>query len=301
MPLERLDNLVAIGKLKAEAPAQTELDGLCRSGSERLRDSRRKALSLSSRFDLVYNAGHALALAAVPWLPLGEPVHRIPGADRYDRLARPTNGASSTMHIATATGRSTRETSTSTRRSSRRSFASCRKSRSGCSHSPESPSSAQYPSDSRCPSWRRLTLSPTALLHGGEGGRRQDLVGDARHDRTVRLRFVARLVPFGIGHERAPLLLALGERLPGHEVGQLLVRLTDHGREEPGLLDAEPVPDLQCGGVEALQQRRQAAGHAAIDAHFVAHRLVLPGVGTSYQMLAEPTGFPIAGGACAVA
>src|SRR3569623_2560656 len=90
MPLERLDNLVAIGKLKAEAPAQTELDGLCRSGSERLRDSRRKALSLSSRFDLVYNAGHALALAAVPWLPLGEPVHRIPGADRYDRLARPT-------------------------------------------------------------------------------------------------------------------------------------------------------------------------------------------------------------------
>lgn len=65
MPLERLDNLVAIGKLKAEAPAQTELDGLCRSGSERLRDSRRKALSLSSRFDLVYNAGHALALAAL--------------------------------------------------------------------------------------------------------------------------------------------------------------------------------------------------------------------------------------------
>src|SRR3569623_568002 len=155
MPLERLDNLVAIGKLKAEAPAQTELDGLCRSGSERLRDSRRKALSLSSRFDLVYNAGHALALAAVPWLPLGEPVHRIPGADRYDRLARPTNGASSTMHIATATGRSTRETSTSTRRSSRRSFASCRKSRSGCSHLPESPSSAHYPSDARCRSWRR--------------------------------------------------------------------------------------------------------------------------------------------------
>src|SRR3569832_2221820 len=65
MPLERLDNLVAIGKLKAEAPAQTELDGLCRSGSERLRDSRRKALSLSSRFDLVYNAGHAFALAAL--------------------------------------------------------------------------------------------------------------------------------------------------------------------------------------------------------------------------------------------
>lgn len=65
MPLERLDNLVAIGKLKAEAPARAELDGLCRSGSERLRDSQRKALGLSSRFDLVYNAGHALALAAL--------------------------------------------------------------------------------------------------------------------------------------------------------------------------------------------------------------------------------------------
>jgi hypothetical protein len=65
MPLDRLDNLVAIGKLKAEAPVQSELDGLCRSGSERLKDSQRKALSLSSRFVLVYNAAHALALAAL--------------------------------------------------------------------------------------------------------------------------------------------------------------------------------------------------------------------------------------------
>jgi hypothetical protein len=65
MPLDRLDNLVSIGKLKAEPSAQAELDGLCRSGSERLVDARRKALSLSSRFDLVYNAGHALALAAL--------------------------------------------------------------------------------------------------------------------------------------------------------------------------------------------------------------------------------------------
>lgn len=37
MPLEQLDNLVRRGALKAEAPAQTEIDGLLRSGQVRLR------------------------------------------------------------------------------------------------------------------------------------------------------------------------------------------------------------------------------------------------------------------------
>lgn len=65
MPLPELDRLVEINRLKAEAPAQAELDGLIRSGMVRLEDARRTALSLESRFDLAYNAAHALSLAAL--------------------------------------------------------------------------------------------------------------------------------------------------------------------------------------------------------------------------------------------
>ncbi len=60
-----LDNLVRIGKLKHEPPMQAELEGLLRSGSRRLADAERTDLSLESRFDLAYNAAHALALAAL--------------------------------------------------------------------------------------------------------------------------------------------------------------------------------------------------------------------------------------------
>lgn len=62
-----LDNLVRIGKLKAEPPAQTELNGLIRSGKARLADAENESLSLDGRFDLAYNAAHALALAALRW------------------------------------------------------------------------------------------------------------------------------------------------------------------------------------------------------------------------------------------
>ncbi|MBU2803894.1 hypothetical protein HF668_01685 [Acidithiobacillus ferridurans] len=62
-----LDNLVRISKLKAEPPAQEEFDGLIRSGLVRLRDAENAALSLESRFDLAYNAAHALSLAALRW------------------------------------------------------------------------------------------------------------------------------------------------------------------------------------------------------------------------------------------
>jgi hypothetical protein len=60
-----LENLAKIGTLKVEKPAQAEFDGLVRSGSLRLNDARRGDLSLESRFDLAYNASHALALAAL--------------------------------------------------------------------------------------------------------------------------------------------------------------------------------------------------------------------------------------------
>ncbi len=62
-----LDNLVRIGQLKVERPSQAELDGLIRSGRVRLRDAENPGLALESRFDLAYNAAHALALAALRW------------------------------------------------------------------------------------------------------------------------------------------------------------------------------------------------------------------------------------------
>jgi len=65
MTKRELDNLVRIGQLKPEPPAKAELEGLLRSGSRRLADAERSDLNLESRFDLTYNAAHALALAAL--------------------------------------------------------------------------------------------------------------------------------------------------------------------------------------------------------------------------------------------
>ena len=62
------DNLVGPGKpLKAEPPDATEFAGLVRSGKARLKDAGSKAPALESRFDLAYNAAHALCLAALRW------------------------------------------------------------------------------------------------------------------------------------------------------------------------------------------------------------------------------------------
>ncbi|MBK8025192.1 MAG: hypothetical protein IPK19_28315 [Chloroflexi bacterium] len=62
-----LDNLVRIRQLKAEPPAQAEFDGLVRLGRVRLKDAENTSLELESRFDLAYNAAHALSLAALRW------------------------------------------------------------------------------------------------------------------------------------------------------------------------------------------------------------------------------------------
>ena len=61
----QLDNLVRTGQLKSEQAAEEEIEGLFRSGMDRLGDAGRKDLSLEGRFDLGYNATHALALAAL--------------------------------------------------------------------------------------------------------------------------------------------------------------------------------------------------------------------------------------------
>lgn len=65
MSSAELDNLVRIGKLKREPPSRRELQGLLASARERLADADNTALAYASRFDLAYNASHALALFAL--------------------------------------------------------------------------------------------------------------------------------------------------------------------------------------------------------------------------------------------
>ena len=62
---EKLDNLVRIRQLKAEPGTNEEIAGLLRSGTVRLADAKNASLSPESRFDLAYNAAHALSLAAL--------------------------------------------------------------------------------------------------------------------------------------------------------------------------------------------------------------------------------------------
>jgi hypothetical protein len=65
MPSPELDNLVRIGQLKREPCSTREFEGLVKSGTARLADAANSELALESRFDLAYNAAHALALAAL--------------------------------------------------------------------------------------------------------------------------------------------------------------------------------------------------------------------------------------------
>ena len=61
-----LDNLTgAGGPLAKEPPDRDEFLGLKNSGVDRLNDAVNASLSLAGRFDLAYNAAHALCLAAL--------------------------------------------------------------------------------------------------------------------------------------------------------------------------------------------------------------------------------------------
>lgn len=61
-----LENLSGPGKpLNPEAPDAREFAGLCKAGLTRLTDARNPVNALESRFDLAYNAAHALCLAAL--------------------------------------------------------------------------------------------------------------------------------------------------------------------------------------------------------------------------------------------
>ena len=65
MTNDKLDNLVRVGQLKAQPASEEEIAGLLRSGAVRLADAKNEDLSKESRFDLAYNAAHALSLAAL--------------------------------------------------------------------------------------------------------------------------------------------------------------------------------------------------------------------------------------------
>ena len=65
MTSAELERLVGIGQLKREPPSRSEYDGLLQSGRARLADAANESLSRDGRFDLAYNAAHALSLAAL--------------------------------------------------------------------------------------------------------------------------------------------------------------------------------------------------------------------------------------------
>lgn len=67
MTSDNLENLAKVGQLKREAVDAREFEGLVRSARVRLADAHNGTLSIESRFDLAYNAAHALALAALRW------------------------------------------------------------------------------------------------------------------------------------------------------------------------------------------------------------------------------------------
>ena len=65
MTSPELENLVRLGHLKREPCSQRDFDSLVKSGTTRLADAANPAISIEGRFDLAYNAAHALALAAL--------------------------------------------------------------------------------------------------------------------------------------------------------------------------------------------------------------------------------------------
>jgi hypothetical protein len=65
MSKEELDNLVRIGRLKAEPGSRSEFVGMVKSARTRLADAQNASLAPDSQFDLAYGAAHRLALAAL--------------------------------------------------------------------------------------------------------------------------------------------------------------------------------------------------------------------------------------------
>ncbi len=62
-----MSGYAALTRPTLEPSTKAEMDGLLRSGRRRLQDAGNETLNIESRFDLAYNAAHALALAALRW------------------------------------------------------------------------------------------------------------------------------------------------------------------------------------------------------------------------------------------
>ena len=65
MAKQELDNLVSIGRLKAEAAARNEFDGMVKSARRGLADAQNESIETDSQFDLAVEAAHKFALAAL--------------------------------------------------------------------------------------------------------------------------------------------------------------------------------------------------------------------------------------------
>ena len=65
--MPELDNLVRVGKLKAEPRNDAEIGRLLAMARTRLADARLTGASREGRFISAYNAAHAAALAALRW------------------------------------------------------------------------------------------------------------------------------------------------------------------------------------------------------------------------------------------
>ena len=67
MSQRELDNLVSIGRLKAEPRNEAEARRMLKMARTRLADARVATVSLEGRFTSAYNAAHVAALAALRW------------------------------------------------------------------------------------------------------------------------------------------------------------------------------------------------------------------------------------------
>ena len=113
-PAERLARNT---NLAAETPDRKEFEGLVRSGLARLSDAEKKGNSLDGRFDLAYNAAHALCLAALrSRLSIVETLRRVPSSPRYirprpDSVAHSGQGAQDAEPVGIRRGRRCRRES----------------------------------------------------------------------------------------------------------------------------------------------------------------------------------------------
>jgi hypothetical protein len=65
MPHEMLDNLVKARQLHLVDPSEGEISNLIRMGLAKLKDASHADISAYTKFEVAYNAAHALALAAL--------------------------------------------------------------------------------------------------------------------------------------------------------------------------------------------------------------------------------------------